>query len=343
MIKLGLDMERMRNPYSGLAVYCKGLSGALSKIKDLECTFFYPANHPQTNSKNDTYAGSGSKVFGIHAPKLQLFHATHQNSKLYVRGIPRVTTLHDLNFIEKYKNNRIKRTFAIWTLNRLIQKSSAINYISNYTKMMAEEYLNNRFLKNTRVIYNGVDFNPANIKTPFVAPETFFFSIGVINPKKNFHVLLPLVKKTGIPIVIAGIDTHAYVAKIKSLAEKEQIASLVHIIGPVSSEEKNWYYKHCKALLFPSLSEGFGYPIIEAMSYGKPVFLSRLTSMPEIGSSFAYYFDSFEANSMFNVLQNGLDTEINHPTFSQERIQYASQFTWAAAANQYFKMYQSVL
>ena len=59
------------------------------------------------------------------------------------------------------------------------------------------------------------------------------------------------------------------------------MADRVIIAGPVSADDKNWYYANCEAFAFPSLAEGFGLPVIEAMNHGKPVFLSRLTALPE--------------------------------------------------------------
>jgi len=62
----------------------------------------------------------------------------------------------------------------------------------------------------------------------------------------------------------------------------------VSLLGTISESDKIFYYKNCLAFAFPSLREGFGFPVLEAMTFGKPVFLSNKTSLPEIGGSHAF-------------------------------------------------------
>ena len=94
--------------------------------------------------------------------------------------------------------------------------------------------------------------------------------------------------------------------------------------------------------MFPSYAEGFGLPVIEAMQYGKPVFLSTSTCLPEIGGPDAYYFENFEAAYMQEQFKACMKhyQETNH----QEKIRTrASQFTWQNAASQYMDVYKSLL
>jgi glycosyltransferase involved in cell wall biosynthesis len=102
--------------------------------------------------------------------------------------------------------------------------------------------------------------------------------------------------------------------------------------------------KNCTAFLFPSIREGFGLPPIEAMSFGKPVFLSDKTSLPEIGGEVSNYWTNFDPEYMKEVLLNGLShfesNKIEIETLLKKR---AASFDWKVAAAQYFDVYKQIL
>jgi glycosyltransferase involved in cell wall biosynthesis len=115
--------------------------------------------------------------------------------------------------------------------------------------------------------------------------------------------------------------------------------------GPVmlySEADKAWYLHHCLAFMLPSLAEGFGAPVVEAMKFGKPLFLSNRTSLPEIGSDVAFYFNNFDPEHMHQVFydgmfayqQNGLEKKI---------IARGNDFNWEEKAKEYINIYRSLL
>ena len=115
----------------------------------------------------------------------------------------------------------------------------------------------------------------------------------------------------------------------------------VIIVGPVTENEKVWYYKNCEAFLFPSIAEGFGSPVVEAMFFGKPVFLSSEGSLPEIGGNAAYYFLSFEPSQMIDDFMRGM--EDYNKRCPQEFIkQRASLFSYDSAAKAIINIYHQV-
>ena len=125
-------------------------------------------------------------------------------------------------------------------------------------------------------------------------------------------------------------------------AQKFGVADRVKITGPISEEDKAWYYKNCEAFVFPSIAEGFGLPVIEAMHFGKPVFLSTHTSLPEIGGDAAFYFENFEPETMQNAFAKGMET-FKTNNMQQKVIAHAMQFDWQETARQYLKLYDECL
>ena len=95
------------------------------------------------------------------------------------------------------------------------------------------------------------------------------------------------------------------------------------MLGPISEAEKSWYYRTCYAFAFPSLSEGFGLPVAEAMSVGKPLFLSDRTALPEIGRDIAFYFRDFNEHRMQHVFRRGMEKYSDHKM--EERIKQEAQ------------------
>ena len=115
----------------------------------------------------------------------------------------------------------------------------------------------------------------------------------------------------------------------------------VRLLGSISENEKSWYYRNCYAFALPSMAEGFGLPVTEAMSVGKPLFLSNRTALPEIGSNVAFYFKDFSASHMQNVFQEGMRDYEEHQ-MQKAIIERGETFCWDKAADQYLEVYRSL-
>jgi glycosyltransferase involved in cell wall biosynthesis len=167
--------------------------------------------------------------------------------------------------------------------------------------------------------------------------------MGYVNRKKNFHTLVPLLADNNLDLIIAGkLDEPDYINKMRVQARKIGVSERLHILGPVSEEDKAWYLKNCLAFMLPSLAEGFGAPVVEAMKFGKPLFLSNLTSLPEIGGEAAFYFNNFEAEHMKWVFNEGME-EYNKNGLVNKIIQRGNEFSWNEKAEDYIKVYRSMI
>jgi glycosyltransferase involved in cell wall biosynthesis len=111
----------------------------------------------------------------------------------------------------------------------------------------------------------------------------------------------------------------------------------------VSDGERQWLYEHCEAFLFPSLSEGFGFPVLEAMQAGRPVFMARATSLPEIAGDAGFYFDSFAPDAMAAVFTAGLEAWAADPAGPERVRRHAAGYSWATTAARYADLYDALV
>ena len=143
-------------------------------------------------------------------------------------------------------------------------------------------------------------------------------------------------------LVIAGENKSGYAEEIKGIAKKLNISDRLIMPGIITDEQKYWLYKNCEAFVFPSLTEGFGLPVVEAMSCGKPVFLSDSSSLPEIGGEQAFYWKDFDADKMKVIFETGMKQFSADASAAQKNINRAELFSWKTAAEKYSELYRSV-
>jgi glycosyltransferase involved in cell wall biosynthesis len=225
-----------------------------------------------------------------------------------------------------------------------INRADAVTAISHFAFDEMKKYL---VLDDSKcsVIYNGCSISDSVVATPPARRPTgkFLFTIGTIVPKKNFHVLPALLVNNDYKLVISGVtQSDSYKHLIEKQAALFGVQERIQFTGPVSEPEKYWYMQNCEAFLFPSLAEGFGLPVVEAMHFSKPVLLSTCASLPEVGGNAAYYFSSFEPASMQDVLASSLQNYNAQSSHSHIRAQ-ADKFSWDHSAQQYLAVYRSLM
>ncbi|GAA4137564.1 glycosyltransferase family 1 protein [Sphingobacterium kyonggiense] len=350
-MRVVFETERMKYSHTGLYYYCLNLGNALlnSAPLDMQLSFYHNERAELVfgDDKNYIKQKSIDKFLKLSWKGFDLYHANYQLSPyLPKKGKTKVVlTIHDLNFIAEGKTPaKIKKYLGKVQAN--IDRAVAVVAISNFVKEDVEKHckLGN---KKIEVIYNGSNIDPEKIK--LASPESpidgpFLFSIGTIAAKKNFHVLPFLLVNNNYKLVISGIiQEEDYYQKIKAIAKSLGLEDRVILTGPVSEEEKYSYLKHCSLFVFPSLAEGFGLPVIEAMSFGKKVLLSTYTSLPEIGGKEAFYLESMDANYLQDFATNKLEMIIQGEDRSDEIKAWAGQFSWETAAKAYWDLYQSIL
>lgn len=346
------DCERMKYPHTGLYHFCWELGQELiaqSQGTDLEINLYAKKKVQQQFASRPGFLEQ-SALHKFLMPNLDqwgLWHATHQATDYYPgkEMIATLLTVHDLNFLHETHRSKQKKIRETDKLQRKLDKADRVVAISEFVAMDLKEQMQLDPTK-LQVIYNGCNIKSANIMAePSIKPRAeFLFTIGTVLPKKNFQTLPALLQNNQMQLVIAGaIHNKQSQQAVLDQATALGVADRVMFTGPITEAEKYWYYQHCRAFVFPSLMEGFGLPVVEAMAFAKPLFLSTLTSLPEIGGNLAYYFQSFDPEQMQMDLKEGLAMYDAHPALLEKIKLRAQDFSWKAAAQSYLATYEQIL
>lgn len=353
MTSLFIDAERLRDLNSGLGQVCLHLGHELVRQQPSgwKLTFLVPKGQTTVFGSEADYL-EASWLGKLWIPgQYDVWHCLHQDSTYLPRSNAKlILTIHDLNFLERPDYSDAKKARKMAALQRRVDRADALTAISAYTASVVEQYLRLPDNELIRIIANGVAISERDLRSDGPRPAflgendgPYFLFVGVIHPKKNVHTLLPLLEAfPDYRLVLAGPDGHPYAQHVREQAQKLGVADRLLMTGAVDEPTKWWLYAHCEAFLFPSLSEGFGLPIAEAMTFGKPVFLSDLTSLPEVGGREAYYFEDFEPESMAKVVHDGLH-DFGQNSLRQERMKkWAAGFSWPEVAGEYWKLYRAL-
>lgn len=327
--KILIDFEKIKDPYSGLGQFCAHLKNYFDQ-SSLNVKYWVP-------NKFEKFA----KKIPFLLPYSDVFHAVHQDSP-YIPWSSKtkyILTVHDLNAL--YEQTQFgSGEFYKKNLQRKIDRADIVTFISKFTQSEVEKNFNLKG-KRTQVIYNGISLGKTSEKPDNVPNGPFLFSVGTVLPKKNFHVLIDFLKLVpDYKIILAGTTFHSYAKEMQRRIENEGLKDRFFLVGTISEPQKRWYYQNATAFIFPSLLEGFGLPVAEAMSMGLPLFISDKTSLPEIGGVDASYFRNFEASHMRDVFLAGMKDFT--PEKKERLIARSKMFDWRLAADQYLNLYQSL-
>ncbi|MFA9517437.1 glycosyltransferase family 4 protein [Halopenitus sp. H-Gu1] len=272
-----------------------------------------------------------------------VFHTPAGNPPV-LSGTPLVTTIHDISPIthpEWFTNSyvslyRLLTPLAVRTSDRIItvSKFARDEIIDVYP--VAEGKI--------EVIYNGVRSRDPTDSEPVddLAPDRFLLFVGSTNPRKNLEGLLNGYRRyrqnTSDPysLVLVGPDNDVFAST------NLPTVNGVRRLGFVSEPQLTWLYDAAALFVFPSLYEGFGLPILEAMSRGTPVITSDCGAMAEISGNAAHLVSPTDPGTIADGIEYVLDDTEYRQAISQQGKHHAADFTWSRTARQTAELYHSV-
>lgn len=344
-----VDLHRLRhNPFNGLYTFsCRLAENLLEQPLHDERLFYYLpkskfgffGDKPQyvAHKRSHKHYQTGTKKFDV-------WHLTTGISQYrpFNRHTKVVYTIHDVNFLVEDPDNKKRNKRSLKLMQRNSNQADHIVGISKYALDFASQHLDFGNTP-TSIIHNGYTVGEfPGFDSPIYRPSVpFLFSVSLVQPRKNFHVLPALLVGNDYELVIAGLNHFDYAKKVMEEAKRWKVEDRVKLIGPVDEQNKYWYYTHCEAFMFPSVAEGFGAPPLEAMHFGKPVFLSTYMSLPEIGGDVAYYFEDFDPDHMRSCFEKGMH-DYRYYNRKESIKQHAALFNWDDTAKKYLDIYRQL-
>lgn len=264
-----------------------------------------------------------------------------------------IATIHDLIFLKRMEKVVDHERLARW-VPKFANRCRRIITISNSVKKDIVERLQIDPAK-IDVIYWGVEtalFRPESDKDNLQARlrsilgfnRPYFLAVSCYTGRKNTPLLLDayseLAKNNPFHDLVLVWDAPD---EIREKYNKSHTVNRIHFVGRQSDQSLRDLYCGATALVFPSLEEGFGLPILEAMSCGTPVVTSNLSSMPEVGGDAAIYIDPYDVNSLLSKLECFENQHLTKEMLRDRSLKHAEKFTWKKCAQETLDVYAKCL
>lgn len=231
----------------------------------------------------------------------------------------------------------LKRAKALVTVSKYvatqIQHAFGINVNALYPTLEASGGLSNPSPQMARQLKAKYDF-------------PFLFTVTTSWPHKNLRVLLEAfvrLRTRGIfdgKLVVAGQIKGSPHKATLDFIKKNGMEDQIILSGFISEEEKAYCYQNATLFVYPSLYEGFGLPILEAMEAGTPVIASNAASIPEVGGSACLYFDPESVGELETRIEQLLSDNAMKQEFSEKGLLQYKKFTWRRTAEETLRVYE---
>ena len=305
----------------------------------------------ESNFKEFTFAEQIGFLRQVKSQKADLVHFTAtQQPVLY--GGKVITTIHDLTtarFRNPAKNQIMfsaKQTVYKWVIKRVARKSLTVITPSQFTKNDVAQYAKIPPEK-IHVTYEAADkIAEAPKSVADLSPGSFIMYVGRPLPHKNLERLIDAFailkqKQPQLQLVLAGKKDILF----ERLEQKTRQNSIEGVVFTdfVSEGQLRWLYENTAAYAFPSLSEGFGLPALEAMAHGAPVVSSNATCLPEIYGDAVLYFDPQNPTEIAQKIKQVLDDKNLAQELRKKGLAQAQKYTWQKTAEETLAVYRQVL
>jgi glycosyltransferase involved in cell wall biosynthesis len=306
----------------------------------------------ETKYKEFTFAEQLGFAWQLYRLKADLVHfGMVQQPLLYFKRS--VTTMHDLitvRFRNPTKNpvvfwikQQVYKLVNIWAPHKnkfiIVPTNFVKQDVANYSKVSPDKIV---------VTYESADYisdKPEPVKE--LINQDFIMYLGRPLPHKNLGRLIQAYavlrkKHPKLKLAIAGKKGPMHNLHIKTATDLGVIDGVV-FTGFVTEGQMKWMFEHVMSYVFPSLSEGFGLPALEAMAHGAPVASSNATCLPEVYGDSAHYFDPLDVNDMANKINDVITDEKLRTSLITKGSKQVSKYSWAKMAKETHKIYLDAL
>ncbi|MCP4659885.1 MAG: glycosyltransferase family 4 protein [bacterium] len=361
-MRIGLDITKVLPPRDGIGNFTFQLLRALMDLETGDEFLLYGLPEPADQRAFAAELPDRPASFRLqpaHWPaggEVDLFHATAWAFPVAFRG-PVLATCYDLTFLThpECHTPANKLHWLTTTLEALLADAGFVA-ISQSTARELQEQLGVP-MERIHVIYPA----PAPIFRPlpedqarrlvrdrFQVETPFLLSVGTLEPRKNHRRLLaayaqlPAALRARYPLLIAGAEGWKLEALTGDLAQGPELES-VRLLGHVADDELVALYSAAAVFVYPSLAEGFGLPVVEAMACGAPVLTSALSALPEVSGDAARLVDPYDVDEIRRAVEELLDAPDERRRLQALGRDRAAAFSWEKTALRTMELYESLL
>ena len=275
------------------------------------------------------------------APQDAVFFSPGYNAPLFARQ-PFVFTVHDLNHMDRPENSSALKRFYYRTLLRpACHRAAAVLTVSQFSKQRLMDWAGLR-AEQVFNVGNGVDaaFSPTG---PLHEPGfPYLLIVGNRKGHKNEHRAVAAFAQAAIDPAVHLLFTGLPSADLLACLAQHGVAQRAHFAGHVHERDLPALYRGATALLFPSLYEGFGLPVVEAFACGVPVITSNTTSLPEVAGKAALLVDPLSVGEMAQAIASVVTDESLRATLRERGLARAALFQWPLVARRVQAVLQAV-
>jgi len=375
-VNIGFDAKRLFNNFTGLGNYSRFVLNALCDFEPAHHYVLYSPktrNHPdvtpilerpqvQVVTPSPVYtffkAGSLWRTWGIArettVKSLQVFHGLSQELPANLpRGVKKIVTVHDLIFLRFPKlYSRIDVAIYKTKMKAACEHADIVVAISQQTAEDLIDFLRVPEAK-IKVVYQGCHPQFTQVVSPeairalkdkYKLPERYVLNVGTIETRKNalliVRALAALAPEARLPLVIAGRET-AYKKEVSDEAKKIGISDSVIFLHDVPFHELPALYQGAEVFVYPSLFEGFGIPLVEAIESGVPVITSVGSCFSEAAGPNALYVDPASSDELaFQLGRVIVDKTLRHQMIVEGK-KFTTQFRPQNIASNIMALYRS--
>ena len=361
-----LDARTATPHFPGIGRYCQNLARALVPhlAADESLTILHATKHPLAVPKREgvTTVPLNISPFSLcqqwtipcylRQSKVDLYHAAYYLMP-YAPGTRTVVTFYDLIPLQfpHFSSLRARLFFrlatrlALKTADRGITISAAVqqDYV-RFFKTASEKLIAIPLAADPQFTPQSAKASK-KVRDKYALPARFLLYVGSNKPHKNLTTLVRAyasLRDTGVPLVVAGTWLPSY-GEPRAVAGALHLDTSIRWLGPVPGEDLPKLYAAAQLFVFPSLAEGFGLPVIEAMPCGTPVACSRIPSLLEVAGEAAATFDPTDPASLADTLQLLLQDDARREILRQHGLTRAAQFSWNETAKASLTLYRECL
>ena len=338
---IGLDATySLGDELSGVGIYSRALLGGLAEAHPESRFAFYYRPHRYLKSRHEPMPRNARRrvLLDRFSPGVDLFHGLNQ--RLPAGRLRRaVATFHDLFVLSgEYSTPEFRARFAAQARDAAA-RADALIAVSEFTKSQITGLLGVPSEK-VWVVHHGV----RQLTLPALPRENMILSVGAIQKRKNLLRLVAAFENLEADwrLVLAGSAGFG-AAEIEARIQASPARPRIHVTGYVTDQELAKWYARASIFAFPSLDEGFGIPVIEAMAAGIPVITSNRSALAEVAGPAALLVDPERPESITEALRELVLSPERRQELAQRGREHASLFTWEKAVRETWDVYQNLV